>query len=193
MLRIVTDDGAVGEAYHEWSGAVLVNLVDRVSAEALVGQRADYREWIWRRRTLAQRAGEDARLGGQRGELGADQALPVGPEIGEPDHEDQEGCDIEEEDAPRERGEDTEAPRALAQEAHECGRGAARPRLHARPRLGHFGRPRSLLGSCVERHGLVLRFRRLIPDHGVGTATHHEDSVVFRTPRVRDEPSESEH
>ena len=49
MLRIVTDDGAVGEAYHEWSGAMLVDLVDRVLREELVGQRADHREWIWRR------------------------------------------------------------------------------------------------------------------------------------------------
>ena len=49
VLRITTDDGAVGEAYHEWSGPMLADIVDRVLREELVGERADRREWLWHR------------------------------------------------------------------------------------------------------------------------------------------------
>ena len=49
VLRITTDDGAVGEAYHEWSGAMLDDIVDRILREELVGERADRREWLWHR------------------------------------------------------------------------------------------------------------------------------------------------
>ncbi len=49
VLRITTDDGAVGEAYHEWSGLMLGDIVDRVIREELVGERADRREWLWHR------------------------------------------------------------------------------------------------------------------------------------------------
>ena len=49
VLRITTEDGAVGEAYHEWSGAMLADIVDRVLREELVGERADRREWLWHR------------------------------------------------------------------------------------------------------------------------------------------------
>jgi hypothetical protein len=34
VLRITTDDGAVGEAYHEWSGPMLDDIVDRPSRRA---------------------------------------------------------------------------------------------------------------------------------------------------------------
>jgi hypothetical protein len=43
VLRITTDDGAVGEAYHEWSGPMLADIVDRVLRDELVGERADRR------------------------------------------------------------------------------------------------------------------------------------------------------
>jgi L-alanine-DL-glutamate epimerase-like enolase superfamily enzyme len=49
VLRITTDDGSVGEAYHEWSGPMLGDIVDRVLREELVGQQADRREWLWHR------------------------------------------------------------------------------------------------------------------------------------------------
>src|SRR5579871_6646277 len=49
VLRITTEDGAVGEAYHEWSGAMLADIVDRVLRHELVGERADKREWLWHR------------------------------------------------------------------------------------------------------------------------------------------------
>ena len=49
VLRITTEDGAVGEAYHEWSGPMLGDIVDRVLREELVGERADRREWLWHR------------------------------------------------------------------------------------------------------------------------------------------------
>ena len=49
VLRITTDDGAVGEAYHEWSGPMLADIVDRILREELVGERADRREWLWHR------------------------------------------------------------------------------------------------------------------------------------------------
>jgi len=49
VLRITTDDGAVGEAYHEWSGHMLADIVDRILREELVGERADRREWLWHR------------------------------------------------------------------------------------------------------------------------------------------------
>ena len=49
VLRITTDDGAVGEAYHEWSGPMLHDIVDRVLRDELVGERADRREWLWHR------------------------------------------------------------------------------------------------------------------------------------------------
>src|SRR5437763_5704033 len=49
VLRITTDDGAVGEAYHEWSGLMLADIVDRVLREELVGEHADRREWLWHR------------------------------------------------------------------------------------------------------------------------------------------------
>ena len=49
VLRITTEDGAVGEAYHEWSGPMLADIVDRVLREELVGERADRREWLWHR------------------------------------------------------------------------------------------------------------------------------------------------
>ncbi len=49
VLRITTDDGAVGEAYHEWSGPMLGDIVNRVLRDELVGERADRREWLWER------------------------------------------------------------------------------------------------------------------------------------------------
>src|SRR6187551_2172976 len=49
VLRITTDGGAVGEAYHEWSGGMLADIVDRVLRDELVGERADRREWLWQR------------------------------------------------------------------------------------------------------------------------------------------------
>ncbi|HEY0417489.1 MAG TPA: hypothetical protein VGC78_13990, partial [Gaiellaceae bacterium] len=49
VLRITTDDGAVGEAYHEWSGPMLADIVDRVLRDELIGERADRREWLWHR------------------------------------------------------------------------------------------------------------------------------------------------
>ena len=49
VLRLTSDDGAVGEAYHEWSGPMLADIVDRVLREELVGERADRREWLWQR------------------------------------------------------------------------------------------------------------------------------------------------
>ena len=49
VLRITTDDGAVGEAYHEWSGPMLGDIVDRILREELVGERADRRELLWHR------------------------------------------------------------------------------------------------------------------------------------------------
>jgi L-alanine-DL-glutamate epimerase-like enolase superfamily enzyme len=49
VLRITTDDGAVGEAYHEWSGPMLADIADRVLRAELVGERADRREWLWHR------------------------------------------------------------------------------------------------------------------------------------------------
>jgi L-alanine-DL-glutamate epimerase-like enolase superfamily enzyme len=49
ILRITTEDGAIGEAYHEWSGLMLADIVDRVLREELVGERADRREWLWHR------------------------------------------------------------------------------------------------------------------------------------------------
>ena len=49
VLRITTEDGAVGEAYHEWSGPMLADIVDRVLREELIGERADRREWLWHR------------------------------------------------------------------------------------------------------------------------------------------------
>lgn len=49
VLRITTDDGAVGEAYHEWSGPMLADIVDRILRDELIGERADRREWLWHR------------------------------------------------------------------------------------------------------------------------------------------------
>jgi L-alanine-DL-glutamate epimerase-like enolase superfamily enzyme len=49
VLRITTEDGAFGEAYHEWSGPMLADIVDRVLRTELVGERADRREWLWHR------------------------------------------------------------------------------------------------------------------------------------------------
>ena len=49
VLRITADNGAVGEAYHEWSGAMLADIVDRILRDELVGERADRREWLWHR------------------------------------------------------------------------------------------------------------------------------------------------
>ena len=49
VLRITTEDGAVGEAYHEWSGPMLADIADRVLRDELVGERADRREWLWHR------------------------------------------------------------------------------------------------------------------------------------------------
>jgi L-alanine-DL-glutamate epimerase-like enolase superfamily enzyme len=49
ILRITTEDGAVGEAFHEWSGVMLKDIVDRILRPELVGERADRREWIWHR------------------------------------------------------------------------------------------------------------------------------------------------
>ena len=49
VLRITTEDGAIGEAYHEWSGPMLGDIVDRILREELVGERADRREWLWHR------------------------------------------------------------------------------------------------------------------------------------------------
>src|SRR5579872_3918464 len=49
VLRITTADGAVGEAYHEWSGPMLADIVDRVLREELIGARADRRELLWHR------------------------------------------------------------------------------------------------------------------------------------------------
>ena len=46
VLRITTEAGAVGEAYHEWSGLMLDDIVERVLRQALVGQLADRREWL---------------------------------------------------------------------------------------------------------------------------------------------------
>ena len=39
----------MGEAYHEWSGLMLRDIVDRVIRDELVGERADRREWLWHR------------------------------------------------------------------------------------------------------------------------------------------------
>ena len=49
VFRITTEGGAVGEAYHEWSGPMLADIVDRVLRDELVGERADRREWLWHR------------------------------------------------------------------------------------------------------------------------------------------------
>jgi L-alanine-DL-glutamate epimerase-like enolase superfamily enzyme len=49
VFRVTTDDGAVGMAYHEWSGPMLADITDRVLRPQLVGERADRREWIWHR------------------------------------------------------------------------------------------------------------------------------------------------
>ena len=49
VLRITSEDGAVGEAYHEWSGPMLDDIVDRVLRQELVGERPDRREWLWHR------------------------------------------------------------------------------------------------------------------------------------------------
>jgi L-alanine-DL-glutamate epimerase-like enolase superfamily enzyme len=49
VLRITTDDGATGMAYHEWSGPMLADIIDRVPRPELVGERADRREWLWHR------------------------------------------------------------------------------------------------------------------------------------------------
>jgi L-alanine-DL-glutamate epimerase-like enolase superfamily enzyme len=49
VFRITTDDGAVGMAYHEWSGPMLADITDRVLRPQLVGERADRREWLWHR------------------------------------------------------------------------------------------------------------------------------------------------
>ena len=49
VLRITTESGAVGEAFHEWSGVMLKDIVDRILRPELVGERADRREWIWHR------------------------------------------------------------------------------------------------------------------------------------------------
>ena len=49
VLRITREDGAVGEAYHEWSGPMLADIVDRVLRDELVGERSDQREWLWHR------------------------------------------------------------------------------------------------------------------------------------------------
>ena len=38
VLRITTEEGAVGEAYHEWSGLMLDDIVDRVLRQELVGR-----------------------------------------------------------------------------------------------------------------------------------------------------------
>ena len=39
VFRITTDDGAVGWAYHEWSGPMLADIIDRVLRPQLVGER----------------------------------------------------------------------------------------------------------------------------------------------------------
>src|SRR6476619_4989516 len=49
VLRITTEDGSVGEAYHEWSGPMLADIVDRVLRDELVGEPAGRREWLWHR------------------------------------------------------------------------------------------------------------------------------------------------
>ena len=49
VFRITTDDGAVGCAYHEWSGPMLADITDRVLRPQLVGEPADRREWLWHR------------------------------------------------------------------------------------------------------------------------------------------------
>jgi len=49
VLRITTSDGAVGVAYHEWSGPMLADIVDTVLRHELIGERADRREWLWHR------------------------------------------------------------------------------------------------------------------------------------------------
>ena len=49
VFRITTDDGAVGMAYHEWSGPMLADITDRVLRPQLVGERTDRREWLWHR------------------------------------------------------------------------------------------------------------------------------------------------
>src|SRR3954449_4967597 len=49
VLRITTEDGGGGEAYHEWSGPMLGDIVDRVLRDELVGQQAHRREWLWHR------------------------------------------------------------------------------------------------------------------------------------------------
>src|SRR6187200_550637 len=49
VLRITTEDGNIGEAYHEWSGPMLADIADRVLRQELVGQLADRREWLWHR------------------------------------------------------------------------------------------------------------------------------------------------
>jgi len=49
VLRITTDEGHVGQAYHEWSGAMLADIAERVLQPELVGERADRREWLWDR------------------------------------------------------------------------------------------------------------------------------------------------
>ena len=49
VFRITSDDGAVGCAYHEWSGPMLADITDRVLRPQLVGEPADRREWLWHR------------------------------------------------------------------------------------------------------------------------------------------------
>src|SRR6185503_16397454 len=49
VLRVTTEEAAVGEAYHEWSGPMLDDIVVRVLRQELVGQLADRREWLWHR------------------------------------------------------------------------------------------------------------------------------------------------
>src|SRR4029453_5961849 len=49
VLRITTDDGRVGEAYHGWGGTMPPALVRRVLRDELAGERADLREWLWHR------------------------------------------------------------------------------------------------------------------------------------------------
>src|ERR1051326_3299500 len=49
VLRITTDDGAVGEAYHEWSGPMLGDIVDRILRQEVVGERAGRRGLLWHR------------------------------------------------------------------------------------------------------------------------------------------------
>jgi L-alanine-DL-glutamate epimerase-like enolase superfamily enzyme len=49
VFSITTDEGAVGRAYHEWSGPMLADITDRILRRQLIGERAERREWLWHR------------------------------------------------------------------------------------------------------------------------------------------------